>query len=703
METRRYAVSSNVGYDILGISWSMDKPYLLDGYDVLGKSNLFFFIDQSIIYSVSLMWIRCILQISPEEPLRKSKRVKRSTKKSTKAPTGGVVIRETPEMSLSKKKEKMTVKKRKGIDLLSEVALTKEAEYEEVRKKILRDFHKTHPSGSGTITKIAPSAAKIKRAITNAGTGIKLGVLDVTEEELTKSEAESWGNDEDDSNNDNNSESDGRYEENDSDDKNTQSDSEKGSDFEHETDENESGSESDQEENKEEIGDDEEEEEDEFVKTPSNNFDGEDEIQITDKAEGDEDKEMDYTTGYLYDDVDIRLNKPVQADDETVQKEGTDAEIINVQRGNENPKISHVIEDAHVTLTTIPWKTEVLVTSSSYSSNLAAKFLNFADIPITEAKIVSTIDVHVYHEIPSSQTPTLLIVPISVITESLSDDPLKTQVTALVDEHLDTRLGATKDEFMNYLSALITTRIIEQVVLAKESSQPQSSYEAAASLTEFELKNILIDKIDKSESYLAASKHIKYKDKDEDPSAGSDQGLKKRMTSKDAEPTKDSDMPQDQEDNPGNDDEEPKGKVASKRPAFKLYKGIRTNYAELEYDFEECYKVLSEKLDYENSKGGDYPFDFTKLLPLVKSGNHQKVPVDYFFNNDLKYLQGGVLTITYTTFMTKTKTSQYDLLGIKDMVPNIWSLVKVTYDKHTLWGISHWRKQHKTSMDMHEA
>ncbi|GKA54203.1 hypothetical protein Tco_0753152 [Tanacetum coccineum] len=103
---------------------------------------------------------------------------------------------------------------------------------------------------------------------------------------------------------------------------------------------------------------------------------------------------------------------------------------------------------------------------------------------------------------------------------------------------------------------------LEDVVLAKESSQPQSSYEAAATLIEFELKKILIDKIDKSESYLAAPEHRdcyeglkksydldktifstyskvyslkrSRKDKDEDPSARTDRGLKKRKTSKDA-------------------------------------------------------------------------------------------------------------------------------------------------------------------------
>ncbi|GKF75608.1 hypothetical protein Tco_0225052, partial [Tanacetum coccineum] len=59
--------------------------------------------------------------VSPEEPTRKLKRVKRPAKKSTNEPTTGVVIIETLVMSLSKKKEKMTVEKRKGIDLLSEV------------------------------------------------------------------------------------------------------------------------------------------------------------------------------------------------------------------------------------------------------------------------------------------------------------------------------------------------------------------------------------------------------------------------------------------------------------------------------------------------------------------------------------------------------------------------------------------------------
>nr|GFB76849.1 hypothetical protein [Tanacetum cinerariifolium] len=282
--------------------------------------------------------------------------------------------------------------------------------------------------------------------------------------------------------------------------------------------------------------------------------------------------------------------------------------------------------------------------------------------------IVSPLDVHVHHEVPTIHTSTLLAVPILVIPEAspvytnipqssqtftylplqvialekdvveLNNDTLHTQVTALVDDHLDTSMGATREEFMNFLSASLTDRITKQVRnqlpqilleelsnfappvikkmaqeslnevnLAKASSQPQSTYEAEMTLTKFELKKILIDNMNLSKSYLTAPEHQECymscqddKDKDEGPCAGSDRGLKKRKISKDAEPTTslktkdsssrsskgtksqhksfgksvhveepvfevgDTDMPQGQEGNQGNDNVEPRIESASK-------------------------------------------------------------------------------------------------------------------------------------------
>ncbi|GJV59463.1 hypothetical protein Tco_1465563 [Tanacetum coccineum] len=187
-------------------------------------------------------------------------------------------------------------------------------------------------------------------------------------------------------------------------------------------------------------------------------------------------------------------------------------------------------------------------------------------------------DVHVHHEVPSQQTLTLLTVPILVITDSSpvystfipqslpsftpppqqskSTPPLTTEATNPPStipyfafffqfnnrvSDLEKDVSELKKEDppklkfcqRKYLTLpppsviqKMVKELLEDVVLAKESSQPQSSYMAAATLTNFKLKNILIDKMDKN------------KDKDEDPSAGSDRGLKKTKTNKDSEPTK---------------------------------------------------------------------------------------------------------------------------------------------------------------------
>ncbi|GJS13960.1 hypothetical protein Tco_0408432 [Tanacetum coccineum] len=51
------------------------------------------------------------------------------------------------------------------------IALAKSLKLKEVRKKSLRDFHKTHPSGSGTVSKIPLGVEKITPTVTGEGTG----------------------------------------------------------------------------------------------------------------------------------------------------------------------------------------------------------------------------------------------------------------------------------------------------------------------------------------------------------------------------------------------------------------------------------------------------------------------------------------------------------------------------------------------------
>ncbi|GKA99298.1 hypothetical protein Tco_0827235 [Tanacetum coccineum] len=62
----------------------------------------------------------------------------------------------------------------------------------------------------------------------------------------------------------------------------------------------------------------------------------------------------------------------------------------------------------------------------------------------------------------------------------------------------------------------------------------------------------------------------------------------------------------------------------------------------------------------------------------------QVVPVDYFINNDLEYLSGGSSSKKYTTFTIKTKAAKYIIPSIEDMVPSLWSSVKVS--KHDVYS-----------------
>nr|GEX33893.1 putative reverse transcriptase domain-containing protein [Tanacetum cinerariifolium] len=384
--------------------------------------------------------------VSPEEPTRKSKRVRRPAKKSTNAPIGGVVIRE----------------------LL----------------------------GSGTATKIAPSAAKIKPSVTNEGTGAKPGVLDMTEEESSESEVESWGIDEDDSNNNHESSNEGGDRESNSGDDNTQSDNEKGSDFEYETDKNE-----------------------------------------TDKAKGDEDKGTDYTTNQFNDDVNVGLNEPVDTDEGLIPKK--DAKIISPM----DVHVHHVILPKEVSnfsppliksMVTKSLEHAVLANESSqpkFTYEAAASLIEFELKKILIDKMDEnrglkkrkmSKDAELTKEEPEFE----------VIDSDMPQD--QEQNLGNDDEEPKRKLASKRDwfskpkqpeiikqvksqlsqillkEVSNFSPPLIksmVTKSLEHAVLANESSQPKFTYEAAASLIEFELKKILIDKMDESQSYLTAAEH----------------------------------------------------------------------------------------------------------------------------------------------------------------------------------------------------
>ncbi|GJT56242.1 hypothetical protein Tco_0991296 [Tanacetum coccineum] len=124
-------------------------------------------------------------------------------------------------------------------------------------------------------------------------------------------------------------------------------------------------------------------------------------------------------------------------------------------------------------------------------------------------------------------------------------------------------------------------------------------------------------------------------------------------------------------------------------PVYELLKGTCTSSIELEYNMAECFKELTEKVDWNNPEGDHLPFDLTKPLPLKGHLGRLTIVVEIFCNNDLEFLESSDQEKKYTTSIMKTKAAQYKIVGIEDMVPTLWNTTKVGYDKDALKGIKH--------------
>nr|GEV68458.1 hypothetical protein [Tanacetum cinerariifolium] len=98
--------------------------------------------------------------------------------------------------------------------------------------------------------------------------------------------------------------------------------------------------------------------------------------------------------------------------------------------------------------------------------------------------------------------------------EALTDrreyiDLIDTSVRAVIKKEVNSQLPHIRPqavlEFATFMIEQNITESLEVVVLAKSSSQPKFNYEVAASLSEFELTQIHIDKMKEHKSYLRAN------------------------------------------------------------------------------------------------------------------------------------------------------------------------------------------------------
>ncbi|GKB09877.1 hypothetical protein Tco_0843800 [Tanacetum coccineum] len=652
------------------------------------------------------------------------------SKKSHKKFDSAMLSEESPSKKKLASKPKPTKKKApvkadrgKGLNVLSEVALSHVAQLKEATKRSKKDFHISYASGSGD------------------GTDFQSGVFDEQQRKISG------------------------------------------------TDEGIGAKQSREEDN---------DDEDDTKDDEGNNDDDDDDYD--DDDDGNDDDDSDHKRTESNRDENPNLNQfneeheEEENDDEFTDKEYDDgAHQHNVSQESE---FDQEEEDAHVTLTTVhdTQKTECPMQSSSVSSDFIEKLLNFKNVSPADNEIASLMDTTVHTEEPSGQTSTLFTVPITVIPTTIplpphffnplpqqtipTPTPTASEVTtaflALPDfasvfrfnnrvTNLERDLEeaqAGKQEYIDLVDLSVRTIIKEEVKTQIPQILPKgvlnftnpSTYEAAASISEYELTKNLLDKMEESKSHLRADykrelydalvkKSSKDAESSRDPksneskSTSSSKGTSRShhkssgQTAYAEEPSHtvdDSGVPKNQEFNTGNNDEQPKDEAAPKNDWFKKPKRPLTpdpDWNKRQHiDFRPSQTWISvtaraEKPNTSFYELMDTPIDFsafvinrlniTNLTQELLSGSarnveasgllhqgyslildhlgRQVIPQDYFINNDLEYLKGGRLNRQYSTFVTKIKAATYEIKWIKDLVPNLWTPVKVVYDKHAYW------------------
>ncbi|GKE47888.1 hypothetical protein Tco_1479146, partial [Tanacetum coccineum] len=324
--------------------------------------------------------LRKLSPVKEAEPAKKAKRVKRPAKKSTTTPTAGVVIRDTPGVSVSKKKPPAKADRSKGIEILSNVALSEAAKLKEATKRSQKDFHMLHASGSGdgvgSQPKV-PDESEDKTIGTDEGTGTIPRVTDVPKYQ-SESDNESWGESEDD--NDNDSEDD----KDDNNDDVSKCDDDK-------ADSDNDGSDA---HDNERTDSDDDDENPTFTLKDYDEEEHEEEYESNNDYENMFEEEVDD----LYKDVNVRS---LGTEHEKERKDDAEMTEVDQNISQEYPYMQ-VIEDTHVTLTTSQ-KTDDSKQSSSVSSEFANQFLIMEKAPPSDHKVTSLMNIKMSHEVPSTQ------------------------------------------------------------------------------------------------------------------------------------------------------------------------------------------------------------------------------------------------------------------------------------------------------------
>nr|GEX53119.1 hypothetical protein [Tanacetum cinerariifolium] len=106
-------------------------------------------------------------------------------------------------------------------------------------------------------------------------------------------------------------------------------------------------------------------------------------------------------------------------------------------------------------------------------------------------------------------------------------------------------------------------------------------------------------------------------------------------------------------------------------PTYELMKGSCKSLVEFKFFLEEVYKATTDQLDWINFEGQQYPHNLLKPLPLIPNSQGRRVILfDHFINNNLEYLRGGSL-LAMSTLDVESSLSLNSRLS-SDIITSTW-------------------------------
>nr|GEX80480.1 reverse transcriptase domain-containing protein [Tanacetum cinerariifolium] len=100
-------------------------------------------------------------------------------------------------------------------------------------------------------------------------------------------------------------------------------------------------------------------------------------------------------------------------------------------------------------------------------------------------------------------------------------------------------------------------------------------------------------------------------------------------------------------------------------PAYEIVKVFHPNVIHLQYQMEECYKLLTDSVDDPILR-----HNVSKPLPLGGPPGQVTIQSDFFFNKDLEYLRYGSKGRRRALSISKIKTAYYPDDGLEQIVPD---------------------------------